>query len=164
MAWVFVLSYVAFSEAPFQGFPPVVRVSRPSAWVNGFKRLNKAEINVISALSNLIAELSLHTVWHTECCKRYAPDVLHVVCTGLHPDNLSVCVGDSLWQGKKIVINLKWCLLVSLLLQCKEWCFLVLYHSTLYSTLVCCKGGRKLQWREQRRSPLPSGSEDSATV
>ena len=32
-------------------------------------------------VSNLIAELSLHTTWHKTCCTWWAPDVLHVICT-----------------------------------------------------------------------------------
>ena len=33
--------------------------------VNGSASKIKAKINAISTLSNLIAELSLHTTWHT---------------------------------------------------------------------------------------------------
>ena len=70
---------MAFSEARCQGFSPGTLVSSPPSSVHG-----SAKINVISALSNLIAELSLHTTWHitrhathdkhSVCCTRFAHD------------------------------------------------------------------------------------------
>ena len=59
---------MAFSEARRQGFPPGTPVSFPPQSVNGFSHYNKAKISAISALSNLIAELSLRTARHTTCC------------------------------------------------------------------------------------------------
>ena len=35
---------------------------------------------MISTLSNLIAELSFRTKWHTTCCTLLALNVLHVNC------------------------------------------------------------------------------------
>ena len=43
-------------------FPPFLHRLMVSA------NKDKAQINVISTLSNLIAELSLRTTWHTACC------------------------------------------------------------------------------------------------
>ena len=43
-------------------------VSSPPSFVNGFGQWNEIRINVISTQSNLIAELSLRTTWHSRCC------------------------------------------------------------------------------------------------
>ena len=51
-----------------QGFSPGTPVSSPPSSVNGFSQLNKAKTNTISTLSNLTAELSLRTKWHTAGC------------------------------------------------------------------------------------------------
>ena len=63
----------------------------------------EVKINVISSLSNLIAELSLSTKWHMTCCTWSAFGVLHVTCTQLHLGRLSVCVGDSSRHSEEIV-------------------------------------------------------------
>ena len=55
---------MAFSEARRQGFSPGTPVSSPPLSVSWFSQQNKAQINAISTLSNLIAELSLRTKWH----------------------------------------------------------------------------------------------------
>ena len=62
-------------------------------------------------LSNLKAELSLRTTWHVTCCTWYAPNVLYVIWTWLHPGFLSEHVGDSSWHR-----NLKMSLSMSLFL------------------------------------------------
>ena len=60
---------------------------------------NKAKINAISILSNLIADLSRSTMWHVTRAARdnYALDVLRVICTRLSPGVLSVRVGVVCW-------------------------------------------------------------------
>ena len=63
-----IFGYVAFSLARRQGFSPGTAVSSPPSSVNGFIQYNKAKINGISTLANLIAELSLRTKWHTAGC------------------------------------------------------------------------------------------------
>ena len=55
---------MAFSEARRQGFSPGTPVSSPPSSVNGSANKNKAKINAIKTLTNLIAELSLRTMWH----------------------------------------------------------------------------------------------------
>ena len=62
----------------------------------------KAKINAISALSNLIAELSLRTAWHTTYCTWWAP-LLYVIFARLHSGHLGVPVGDSSLRSKEIV-------------------------------------------------------------
>ena len=57
-----------FSEARHQRFSQATPVSSPSSSVNDFCQYNKAKINAILTLSNLIAELSLCTKWHTTSC------------------------------------------------------------------------------------------------
>ena len=57
---------MAFSEAHCQGFSLGTLVSSPPASVNGFSQYSEAEINAISTLSDLIAELYLRTMWHTK--------------------------------------------------------------------------------------------------
>ena len=84
---------MVFSEACHQGFSLGTPVSSPSSSFNGFSQKSKAEINAISTLSNIIAELSL--------------DALHVIFTQLCHSYLSVRVGDSSWRSKEIVKNLK---------------------------------------------------------
>ena len=37
------------------------------------------QVNAIHTLSNLIAELSLHNMWHSACCTWEAPDVMHTI-------------------------------------------------------------------------------------
>ena len=49
-----------------------------------------------------MAELPLPTTWHMTCCTWHALDLLHVICTWLHPGHLSICVGDSLQHSEKI--------------------------------------------------------------
>ena len=51
----------------------------------------------------IIAELSLRTTWHTTSCSWWAPDVLAVICTQLHPGHLSVRVGDSSRRDEEAV-------------------------------------------------------------
>ena len=46
-------------------------------------------------MSDLIAELSLRTMWHMTCCTWWTPDVLQVICTQLRSGHLSILVGDS---------------------------------------------------------------------
>ena len=65
VAWGLNLRAVAFSEACHQGFSPGTPVSSLSLSVKWFSQSNKAQINAISTLSNLAAELSLRTKWHT---------------------------------------------------------------------------------------------------
>ena len=56
---------------------------------------NEANINAVSALLNLLTELSLHTVLHATCCTRKAPDYYVAgICTRLCAGRLSVRVGD----------------------------------------------------------------------
>ena len=55
---------MAFSEARRQGFSPGTPVSPLLRRFNGSANKNKAQINAISTLSNLIFELSLRTKWH----------------------------------------------------------------------------------------------------
>ena len=68
--------------------------------VNDFSQQNKAKINAISTLSNIITEL-----YHAAHCR------LHVVSAGcvardLHTDcawgHLSICVGDSLRHSEEL--------------------------------------------------------------
>ena len=59
---------MAFSEARREEFSPGTPVSSPPSSVNRSAKTNKAKINVISILSNLITKLSLRTTWHTTCC------------------------------------------------------------------------------------------------
>ena len=68
---------MAFSEARCQGFSPGTPVTSPPSSVNGSANKIKAQINVISTLSNLIAELSLRLMWHV---------TRHVAC-----DKRSMC-------------------------------------------------------------------------
>ena len=65
--------YVAFSEARHQGFPPLLHR------FNGSTNKNEAQINAISNLSNLIAELSLRTMWHVT--RHVARDKRSMCCT-----------------------------------------------------------------------------------
>ena len=62
----------------------------------------KAKIDAISTLSNLIAELSLCTMWHTTCYMWWVLDVLHVICTQLYLGYLSIGAGDSSWRSEEI--------------------------------------------------------------
>ena len=73
------VSYVAFSEAPRQGFSPGTQVSSPPSSVNGFSQENKAKINAILTLSNFITELSLCTTWHVT--RHVARDKRSMFCT-----------------------------------------------------------------------------------
>ena len=43
-------------------------VAITESMVNGFSQVNKGELNVISTLSSVIAELSLYGMWRTTCC------------------------------------------------------------------------------------------------
>ena len=63
-AWGLNLRAVVFSEARRQRFSLGTAVSSPPSSVQWFSQQNKAQINAISTLSNLIAELSLRTKWH----------------------------------------------------------------------------------------------------
>ena len=71
--------------------------------------INKAQISALSTLSNLIAELSLHTTrhvtWHVARDKRLMS--LHVICTRLRQGNLSVHAGDGSPRSEEIVKNLE---------------------------------------------------------
>ena len=74
---------------------------------NSFSQEVKAEINVIQTVSNLVAELSFRTTWHT-CCLWWVPSVLHMICTGRRPGHLSVHVGDSSRRSEEPVDNSNW--------------------------------------------------------
>ena len=80
------------SEARRQGISSGTPVSSPPSLVNRFSQWNKAKIDVIQILSNSVAELSLHTTWHMTGCTWWMQDVLHVICTQLHPGHSSVHV------------------------------------------------------------------------
>ena len=55
---------MALSEARRQGYSLGIPVSQPPSSADGSANEGKAQINAISTLSNLIAELSLRTMWH----------------------------------------------------------------------------------------------------
>ena len=93
----------------------IVDTASSYSWVNGFCQWNKAQINAISVLSNLLAELSLPTTCHT-CCTWWEFDVLHVICTWLYYGHLRVDVGDSWRCSQEIEKILELRLLMSLLL------------------------------------------------
>ena len=70
---------MAFSEARRQGFSPGTPVSSSPSSVNGSANKIKAQINAISTLSNIIAELSLRTKWHVT--RHVARDKRSMCCT-----------------------------------------------------------------------------------
>ena len=87
---------MAFSEACYPGHSLGIPVSSYPALGNFFfNQLNKAKISAILPLSDLIAERSLHIMWHMMCCTWSVLDMLQVICTWLCTDRLSVCVEDS---------------------------------------------------------------------
>ena len=67
-----------FSEAHRKGFSPNTPVSSPPSSFNGSANKVKAQINAISTLSNLVAELSLRTMWHVT--RHVARDRRSVCC------------------------------------------------------------------------------------
>ena len=86
-------------------------------WLIVSANKNKANINVISTLSNLVAELSLRTKRHTAYYTWLVLDVLHMICTC--PGHLSLHTGDSTWRNEEIVKNLEFHLSMRLLLCIK---------------------------------------------
>ena len=130
----FVLLQSKWKWAPVRGVLGL-RESDWKCWVwfvvwsslNSFSRWNKARINAISTLSNLVAELSLFTTRYT-CCFWKALDVLCLICTQLHPGHLSVCVGDSSWCSEE---TLK---ILNCVFQCDYYYYYYYYY---YYSLVC---------------------------
>ena len=73
--------------------------------------INKVQITAISTLSNLIAELSLRTMWHVT--RHVARDkhsmCCYVICTRLCPGHLSERVRDSSRRSEEIVEKISNC-------------------------------------------------------
>ena len=59
---------LTYAEARRLGSSPGTPVSSLPLSVKDSAPRNKAKINAIYTLSDLIAELSLRTTWHTTCC------------------------------------------------------------------------------------------------
>ena len=62
-------------------------------------------MNVITTLSNLIAEVSLRTLWHTTRCMRQAPSLCQ---RDLHLHHLSACVEDN-WRRSERLYMISHC-------------------------------------------------------
>ena len=64
---------------------------------------NTINLNICdSALSDLIAELSLRTMWRTTCCRWWTLSALQVISARLGPGHWSVPVADSLQRSEEI--------------------------------------------------------------
>ena len=69
-------------------------------------------------------------------------DVLHVICTRLHPGHFSILVGDSLWRSEEIVK------LLNCIFQCD-------YYYYYYYYYYCCYKAGLLTAIPSRADPEP---------
>ena len=128
-----------FLKLVSRGFLRVLRYPpSPLHRFNGSANKNKAQINLISTLSNLIAELSLRTTWHVT--RHVARDKRSMCCTWFAHDCARAYVLETVRGAVRRLYKISTCAF-----EC-DYYFLLLLLLTCHSETILTDSKAQTRW------------------